>query len=128
MIALLNASQLAHYYTIIMGDFNANLDKFYVSVSKHNKGSWKYTLLHYLQQHRFSDLQQVYSEDPNHPGHTFESPQNDAKTRIDAIFTSPSFPFTPLYCHTRKTFLYLSDHLIVAAYFQPVESKKALQD
>ena len=39
IIALLNANQLAHYHTIIMGDFNANLDQFYVSVSKHNKGS-----------------------------------------------------------------------------------------
>src|SRR6266498_1765713 len=107
-----------------MGDFNANLDRFYTSVSKHNKGSWQYTLLHYLQQHRFSDLQQIFSHDPDQPGHTFVSPQNGAVSRIDAIFTSPNFPFLPLYCHTRKSFLYLSDHIIVAAYFQPIESSK----
>jgi len=107
-----------------MGDFNANLDRFYTSVSKHNKGSWQYTLLHYLQQHRFSDLQQIFSHDPDQPGHTFVSPQNGAVSRIDAIFTSPNFPFLPLYCHTRKSFLYLSDHFIVAAYFQPIESTK----
>ena len=107
-----------------MGDFNANLERFYTSVSKHNKGSWQYTLFHYLQQHRFSDLQQIFSADLSQPGHTFKSPQNGATTRIDAIFTSPCFPFVPLYCHTRKSFWYLSDHLIVAAYFQPVESVK----
>ncbi len=107
-----------------MGDFNANLERFYSSTRKHNKGAWQYTLLHYLQQHRFSDLQQIFSEEPSQPGHTFVSPQNGAVTRIDAIFTSPNFPFTPLFCHTRKSFLYLSDHLILATYFQPVESKK----
>ncbi len=85
-------------------------------------------MLHYLQQHHFSDLLQVYSVDPSHPGHTYESSQNQAKTRIDAIFTSPNFPFSPLYCHTHKLFLYLSDHLIVAAYFQPIDSKKDLHE
>src|SRR6266498_1971523 len=55
---------------------------------------------------------------------TFKSPQNGTTTHIDAIFTFPNFPFAPLYCHTQKSFLYLTDHLIVAAYFQPVESKK----
>ncbi len=74
------------------------------------------------------DLLQVFSVDQTNPGHTFESPQNKAKTRIDAIFTSPGFPFSPLYCHTQKLFLYLSDHLIVAAYFQPVESKKVCHE
>ncbi len=63
-----------------------------------------------------------------HPGATFQSSQNGAKTHIDAIFTSPDFPFVPLYCHTRKSFLYLSDHLIVAAYFQPVETQKEKLD
>ncbi len=107
-----------------MDDFNANLEYFYTSVSKHNKGCWQYTLLHYLQQNRFSDLHQLFSKDPAQLGHTFESPQNGTISRIDAIFTLPNFSFTPLFCHTRKSFLYLSDHLIIAAYFQPIESKK----
>jgi len=123
LIELLKASHNDQYHTIIMSDFNANLDKFYTSISKHNKGSWQYTLLHYLQQHRFSDLQLLFSADPQHPGHTFESCQNEAIIRIDTIFVFPNFPFSPLYCHTRKSFLYLSDHLIIAAYFQPIESK-----
>ncbi len=66
----------------------------------------------------------MFSADQNQLGHTFKSPQNDAETRIDAIFTSLGFPFSPLYCYTRKSFLYLSDHLIIVAYFQPVESKQ----
>ena len=66
----------------------------------------------------------MFSADPNYPRHTFESRQNGATIRIDAIFTSPDFSFFPLYCHTRKSFLYLSDHLIIAAYFQPVDLKK----
>ncbi len=107
-----------------MGDFNANLERFYNSVSKHNKGSWQYILLHYLQQNRYSDLQQLFSKEPDQPGHTFISSQNSAASRIDVIFTLPNFPFTPLYCHTRKSFLYLSDHLIIASYFQPIESTK----
>ncbi len=111
-----------------MGDFNANLDKFYYSVSKHNTGSWQYSVFHYLQQHRFTDLQLAFSTDQTHPGATFQSSQNGAKTRIDAIFTFPDFPFEPLYCHTRKSFLYLSDHLIVAAYFQPIETQKEKHD
>src|SRR6266498_4307801 len=69
LIALLKASQLAHYHTIVMGNFNANLEQFYHSVSKYNKGSWKYTLLHYLQQQRFSDLLCVFSADQANPGH-----------------------------------------------------------
>ena len=48
LIALLKASQIDHYHTLIMGDFNANLEKFYIRVSNHHKGSWQYTLLHYL--------------------------------------------------------------------------------
>ena len=80
--------------------------------------------MHYLQQNRFSDLQQLFSNDPTQPDHSYESPQNGALTRIDAIFTSSNFPFTPLFCHTRKSFLYLSDHLIIAAYFQHIELKK----
>jgi len=111
-----------------MGDFNANLDKFYQSVAKHNKGSWQFTLFHYLQQRRFKDLQLMFSVNQSQPGLTFTSPQNGATTRIDVIFASPNFPFIPLYCHTRKSFLYLSDHLIVAAYFQPVESAKERHD
>jgi len=111
-----------------MGDFNANLDHYYQSVSKNNKGSWRYTIYHFLQQHRFTDLQLMFSADRTEPGHTFTSPQNGAKTRIDAIFVSPDFPFTPLYCHTRKSFLYLSDHLIIAAYFLPIESKQERHD
>jgi len=63
----------------------------------------------------------MFSEDQAHPEPTFTSPQNGATTRIDAIFTSPNFPFTPLYYHTRKSFLYLTDHYIVAAYFQLIE-------
>jgi len=124
LIELLSSSQVAGYHTIIMGDFNANLERFYNSVSKNNKGCWQYTLLHYLQQHRFSDLQQLFSHDPDQPEHTFVSPQNGAVSRIDAIFTSLKFPFLSLYCHTCKSFLYLSDHLIIAAYFQPIESAK----
>ncbi len=70
----------------------------------------------------------MFSADQNHPSLTYKSPQNGATTRIDAIFTSSNFPFTPLYYHTRKSFLYLTDHLIVAAYFQPVESQKERYD
>ncbi len=70
----------------------------------------------------------MFSAEQTNPGHTFTSPQNGATTRIDAIFTSPEFPFTLLYCHTRKSFLYLSDHLIVAAYFQPIETKQECHD
>ena len=124
LIELLRTSKKDGFHTIMIGDFNANLEHFYGSTSKHNKGAWKYTLLHYLQQNRFSDLQQLFSHDPTQPGHSYESPQNGALTRIDAIFTSPNFPFTSLFCHTRKSFLYLSDHLIVAAYFQHIEPKK----
>jgi len=123
--ALLHSSQLDQFHIVLIGDFNANLDRFYHSVSKHNKGSWQYTLFYYLQQQRFLDLQLMFSANYTHPGPTFTSPQNGTTTRIDAIFVSPNFPFTPLYCHTRKSFLYLSDHLIVAAYFQLVESKQA---
>jgi len=108
-----------------MGDFNANLDHFHLSVSKHNKGCWQYSLFHYLQQNRYTDLQLIFGSDQTSPGFTFTSPQNDAITCIDAIFTSPSFSFAPLYCHTRKSFLYLSDHLILATYFQLIESKQA---
>ena len=128
LIDLLNKSQTAQYHILIMGDFNANLEQFYHSISKYNKGRWQYTLFHYLQQHRFTDLQLMFSEDQTNPGPTFTSPQNGVTTRIDAIFTSPNFPFTPLYCHTRKSFLYLTDHFIVAAYFQPIKSKKAHHD
>src|SRR6266511_2846 len=117
LIDLLNSSQSAHYHTIIMGDFNANLDHFYQSVSKNNKGNWHYTLYHYLQHYRFTDLQLIFCADQTNPGHTFTSSQNGAKTRIDIIFTFSEFPFTSLYCHTRKSFLYLTDHLIVAVYF-----------
>ncbi len=70
----------------------------------------------------------MFSVNQYQPGLTFTSSQNGVITRIDAIFASPNFPFTPLYCHTRKSFLYLSDHLIVAAYFQPVESAKERHD
>ncbi len=49
LVALLQTSQAEHYHTLIMGDFNANLDHFYQSVSKNNKGSWRYTIYHYLQ-------------------------------------------------------------------------------
>jgi len=111
-----------------MGDFNANLERFYHSVSKYNKGRCQYTLFHYLQLHRFTDLQLMFSTDQSNPDLTFKSSQNGAKTHIDAIFTSPNFPFIPLHCHTRKSFFYLSDHLIVAAYFQPIESKKERHD
>ena len=62
------------------------------------------------------------------PDPTFKSPQNGTTTHIDTIFTLPNFPFTPLYCHTRKSFLYLSDHFIVIAYFQHIESKKECHD
>ena len=124
IIEILNASHSAQYHIIIMGDFNANLDHFHLSVSKHNKGCWQYSLFHYLQQNRYTDLQLIFGSDQTSPGFTFTSPQNDAITCIDAIFTSPSFSFAPLYCHTRKSFWYLSDHLIVTAYFQPVESIK----
>ncbi len=55
-------------------------------------------------------------------------PQNQAETRIDTIFISPNFPFTPLYSHTKKSFLYLSDYLIVAAYFQQIEPKVEQHD
>src|SRR6266498_4490787 len=43
LIDLLNTSQNANYHTIIMGDFNAHLERFYHSVSKNNKGRWQYT-------------------------------------------------------------------------------------
>ena len=128
LIELLNTSQTAKYYIIIMGDFNANLEQFYHSVSKYNKGQWQYILFHYLQQYRFTDLQLMFSADQSNPDPTFKSSQNGAMTRIDAIFTSLNFPFILLHCHTRKSFLYLSDHLIVAAYFQPIESKKEHHD
>ena len=128
IIDLLKSSQKEHYHTIIMGDFNANLERFYNSVSKHNQGNWQYAIFHYLQQNQFSDLHRLYSTDQAHSGYTFILPQNGAVSRIDAIFTSPNFPFASLYCHTRKFFLYLSDHLIVAAYFQPIESKQAQQE
>ncbi len=39
LITLLTASQQAQFHTIIMDDFNANLEKFYLSISKHNRGS-----------------------------------------------------------------------------------------
>ena len=58
----------------------------------------------------------------------FISPQNGAATHIDAIFTSSNFPFTPIYCYIRKSFLYLTDHLIVAAYFQPIKTNKERHD
>ena len=128
LIELINASRNVKYHTILMGDFNAHLERFYHSVSKNNKGRWQYTLFHYLQLHRFTDLQLMFSADQANPDPTFKSPQNGVTTRIDAIFTSPNFPFIPLHCHTRKSFLYLSDHLIVAAYFQPIESKKERHD
>ena len=48
LIELLRVSQTANYHTLIIGDFNANLDKFYYSVSKHNTGSWQYSVFHYL--------------------------------------------------------------------------------
>ncbi len=124
IISLLHASQIDNYHTLIMDDFNANLDKFYNSISKHNKGSWNFSVFHYLQQHRFTDLQLMFCADQSQPDPTFKSPQNGATTHIDAIFTSLDFPFAPLYCHTCKSFLYLTNHLIVAAYFQPIESKK----
>jgi len=38
LIDLLITSQRSQYHTIIMGDFNANLNHFYQSVSQHNKG------------------------------------------------------------------------------------------
>ncbi len=65
----------------------------------------------------------MFHNEPDHPPHTFQSPQNNARTRIDTIFVSSNFPFTSLYSYTKQFFLYLSDHLIVAAYFQNFESK-----
>ena len=39
LIDLLRTSQAQNYHTIIMGDFNANLERFYSSTRKHNKGA-----------------------------------------------------------------------------------------
>jgi len=108
---------------LIMGDFNANLTEFYRSIGKHNQGRWHFNLLQHLHQQRYVDLPKTFHNEPDDPPHTFQSPQNNAKTRIDSIFISPNFSFTPLYSHTKQSFLYLSDHRIVAAYFQNFESK-----
>ncbi len=123
LIDLLKSSDKAQFHVLIMGDFNANLTDFYNSTSRHNQGKWQYTLLRHLHQQRYQDLPKLFHNDSDHIPHTFQSPQNQAKTRIDSIFILPNFPFTPLYSHTKQSFLYLSDHLIVAAYFQNFESK-----
>ena len=106
-----------------MGDFNVNLTEFYHSIQKHNQGKWQYSLVRHLHQQRYLDLPRLFHSDPEHSPHTFQLPQNNARTRIDTIFISHNFPFTPLYSHTKQSFLYLSDHLIVAAYFQRFKSK-----
>ena len=80
-----------------MDDFNANLEYFYTSISKHNKGCWQYTLLHYLQQNRFSDLHQLFSKDPAQPGHTYKTAPflESMLFLLCPIFLSPRFIAIP---------------------------------
>ncbi len=40
LIELIRISRKAQYHIIIMGDFNTNIERFYSSITKHNKDSW----------------------------------------------------------------------------------------
>ncbi|SRR6266542_1005725 len=107
-----------------MGDFNVNLDHFHTTTTSSSPLSWKYALINHLHKLHFTDLQETFSTPTSAPTYTFTSPQHHITSRLDAIFISLTFLTSPFYCHTHQSFLYLSDHHIVVAYFQKLESTK----
>ncbi len=107
-----------------MGDFNVNLDNFHTATISSSPLSWKYALINHLHKLHFTDLQETFSTLTSALTYTFTSPQHHTTSRLDAIFISLTFLTFPLYCHTYQSFLYLSDHRIVVAYFQKLESTK----
>src|SRR6266540_3974295 len=80
--------------------------------------------MNHLHKLHFTDLQEIFFTPTSAPTYTFTSSQHHTTSRLDAIFISSTFLTSPLYCHTCQSFFYLSDHHIVIAYFQKLESTK----
>jgi len=120
IIDIIKNSNYKKYYTIIMGDFNTNIDRYNNKINNNAKINWKYNLIHNLFQNNYVDLYEISNDDTTP---TWIGPNNNS-SRIDAIFSSHNFISDFLYCGLQSPILYQSDHRIVTAYFANIEQPK----
>ena len=120
IIILIKNSNYEKFYTIIMGNFNTNLDRYNEKITNNSTINWKYNLIDQLFLNNYVDLYDI-SNDTTHP--TWFGPNNKS-SRIDTIFSSSNFVSDFLYCGLQTPYLYNTDHKIVTAYFSDLHFTK----
>src|SRR5215216_6331644 len=100
---------------ILLGDFNANLDKYWIHINEGHTLHWRYDFYQRIFALNFLDLYDICHDSPQP---TFFSTQTN--TRIDSIFASPNLISDFLYSYIDTTDMYKSDHSIVFASFADI--------
>jgi len=103
---------------ILLGDFNANLNKYWNRINECRSLHWKYNFYQRIFALDFLDLYDICHDTPQP---TFFSKKSN--TRIDSIFASPNLISDFLYSYIDTTDMYRSDHSIVFASFANISQQ-----
>jgi exonuclease III len=96
---------------LILGDFNADPQKFKISNSQRECVNWRYNLFKFFKFVKFKDISLIFHRTPKDTWHS----NAQHSSRIDLAFASPNFLSYILFSHINSS-VYSSDHLILTVF------------
>src|SRR5215216_3530830 len=106
------------FKTILLGDFNANLDNYWSNSHSGSPSHWRFDFYDQIFALNFLDLYDLCHDTPEP---TFCV--NNRSSRIDTIFASPNLVSDFLLSSIEQSDLYSSDHKIVFAFFANIQRR-----
>ncbi|PKY60873.1 hypothetical protein RhiirA4_431433, partial [Rhizophagus irregularis] len=125
LISWIRSARSSNHSVLLGGDLNADYDQFLAQISATHQGSSPLNpLFKLLHEQQFEDLCEIDRATLS-PSATFRSTSSGSLSRLDYIWTSPSFPIPHLWSSvTDLSDNFPTDHFLVTAHFDFL----ALQD